>query len=165
MTDSADIAYMLEKSHDNGAEFWATPDGNLIKGGPFSTLEACYILAELGLDTSHPALGDAAALIWQAQREDGRFSLAPKSSIFPCHTINAAKTLCALGFAADARLQKTLLHLLETQHAGGGWRCNKFFFGHGPETETANPGPTLAALDVFRQTPFANADHRLDLAV
>ena len=62
MEYSADIAYILERSRDNGAELWATPEGNLIKGGPFSTLEAAYILAELGQDTSHPALAGAAAL-------------------------------------------------------------------------------------------------------
>ena len=162
---AADIAYILERSRDNGAEFWATPDGNLIKGGPFSTLEAACLLAELGLTVSHPALAGAASLVWQAQRADGRFSVVPKSSLFPCHTILAARTLCTLGFAADARLERTLTHLLETQHEGGGWRCNKFFFGHGPETEAANPGPTLTALDVFRQTPYLNIDHRLDLAV
>ena len=160
----ADIAFILERSRDNGAECWATPDGNLMKGGPFSTLEAAYVLAQLGLDAAHPMLEGAAAFIWQAQRPDGRFSLVPKSSIFPCQTIHAAKTLASLGFAEDARMQKTLSHLLETQHEGG-WRCNKFFFGHGPETEAANPGPTLTALDLFRQSPFVNADRRLDSTV
>lgn len=162
---SADIGFILSRSQDNGAAFWATPDNNLIKGGPFSTLEASYILAELGLEVSHPLLDGACALIWQAQRADGRFSLVPKSSVFPCHTIHTAKTLCSLGFAEDCRLQLTLSHLLETQYADGGWRCNKFFFGRGPETEASNPGPTLTALDVFRQTPFVNADARLDRAV
>jgi len=165
MNYSDDIVYILSKSRDNGAEFWATPEGNLMKGGPFSTLESAYILAELGLDASHPILDGAAALIWQAQRPDGRFSLVPKSSIFPCQTIHAARTLCALGFAQDSRLQATLKHLLETQYDDGGWRCNKFFFGRGPETEASNPGPTLTALDAFRYTPLLNADARLDRAV
>jgi len=160
-----DIDCILSHRQDNGAEFWSTPDNNIIKGGPFSTLEATYMLAELGLDATDPVLGGAAALIWQAQREDGRFSLVPKSSIFPCQTIHAAKTLCYLGFAQDARLQPTFSHLLETQYSDGGWRCNKFFFGHGPETEASNPGPTLSALDAFRQTPLANSDERLDRAV
>ena len=164
MNFSNDIAFILARSCDNGAEFWATPDGNLIKGGPFSTLEAAYMLTELGLPAEHPVLAGAAALIWQAQKPDGRFALVPRSSIFPCQTIHAAKTLCALGFAQDGRLQATLTHLLETQYEDGGWRCNKFFFGHGPETEASNPGPTLAALDVFRQTPYFNTDARLDRA-
>lgn len=55
--------------------------------------------------------------------------------------------------------------MLETQHEDGGWRCNKFFFGHGPETEFSNPGPTLTALDAFRFTVYANRDERLDRAV
>lgn len=162
---TADIDFIRSQSQLNGAAFWATPDHNLIKGGPFSTLEAAYILAELGQDAAHPMLGGAIELVWQAQRADGRFSLAPKSGILPCHTIHAAKTLCALGFAEDIRLQKTLAHLLETQHVDGGWRCNKFFFGRGPETEASNPGPTLTALDAFRQTKLVLADARLDRAV
>lgn len=165
MDFSADIDYILSKSRDNGAEFWATPDGNLIKGGPFSTLEAAYILSQLGVGASHPALSGAAALIWQAQRADGCFSIVPKSSIFPCQTIHATKTLCALGFSGDSRLTSTLSHLLDTQYSDGGWRCNKFFFGHGPETEASNPGPTLSALDVFRQTPYLNMDDRLERSV
>ena len=165
MEYSSDIRAILSHNGDNGSVFWATPDHNLIKGGPFSTLEAVCILSELGLPASHPALDGASSLLWQSQRADGRFSLVPKSSIFPCHTILAAKTLCALGFANDSRLQTTLTHLLETQYADGGWRCNKFFFGHGPETEASNPGPTLTALDAFRQTPYCNADVRLDRAV
>ncbi|MEN6635249.1 MAG: prenyltransferase [Clostridiaceae bacterium] len=165
MEYSSDIEAILSHGGDNGALFWATPDHYLIKGGPFSTLEAAYMLTELGLPASHPALDGASSLLWQAQRADGRFSLVPKSSIFPCHTIHAARTLCALGFASDARLQATLTHLLETQYLDGGWRCNKFFFGHGPETDASNPGPTLAALDAFRQTPYCNKDARLDRAV
>ena len=160
-----DIAFLLSHRGDNGADFWATPQGSLVKGGPFSTLEAANILGELGLTPADPALRGAAALLWNAQRDDGRFQLVPKSSIFPCQTIFAARTLCALGYAGNARLEKTYLHLLETQHTDGGWRCKKFFFGHGPETEFSNPGPTLTALDVFRQTPYLNIDRRLDLAV
>ena len=165
MDYSADIDYILSKSQDNGADFWATPEGSLIKGGPFSTLEAAYNLATLGLPASHPMLTGAITLVWQTQRKDGRFSIIPKSGIYPCQTIHAARTLCALGFAGDSRLQPTLDHLLQTQYRDGGWRCNKFFFGRGPETEFSNPGPTLSALDIFRQTPYAYTDERLDHAV
>lgn len=34
----ADVESILAARHDNGADFWATPDGRLSKGGPFSTL-------------------------------------------------------------------------------------------------------------------------------
>ncbi len=166
MTDfSSNIETILSLRRDNGADLWAAPDGNLVKGGPFSTLEAAYILAELGCPPDEPVLEAAAALIWNAQRADGRFAPVPKSTIFPCHTIHAAKTLCCLGFATDRRLEKTFDHLLETQYADGGWRCNKFFYGRGPETEASNPGPTLTALDAFRFTPYVNTDTRLDNAV
>ena len=71
MEYSSDIDYILAKRFDNGADFWATPEGSLVKGGPFSTLEAAYNLAALGLPTEHPALAGACDLIWQAQRKDG----------------------------------------------------------------------------------------------
>ncbi len=161
----ADIEEILSHRQDNGAYLWATPEGNLIKGGPFSTLEAAYLLAELGLSPDDPVLDGAASLIFGAQREDGRFQPVPKSTILPCHTIHAAKTLCYLGYASDARLRKTFEHLLETRYEDGGWRCNKFFFGRGPETDASNPGPALTALDAFRFTPYLNTDARLDLAV
>ena len=162
-----DIQIILSHRKDNGADFWATPEGNLLKGGPFSTLEAAYLLTELGADLEHEeeALSGAASLIWNAWREDGRFQLVPKSTIFPCQTIYAARTLCSLGYSADERLQRTFAHLLETQHGDGGWRCKKFFFGHGPETEFSNPGPTLTALDAFRFTERLNQDAQLDQAV
>ena len=165
MDYSEDIDYILSKRLDNGADYWATPEGSLVKGGPFSTLEAAYNLAELGVPATHPALAGAIALTWQAQRKDGRFGIMPKSGIYPCQTIHAARTLFALGFAGDSRLQPTIEHLLQTQYHDGGWRCNKFSFGRGPETDFSNPGPTLSALDVFRQTPYANTDARLDRAV
>ena len=161
----ADIEQILSHRTDNGADLWATPEGNLAKGCPLCTLEACYILSELGLTVEDPVLGAAAELLWRAQRPDGRFSLVPKSSIYPCQTIYTAKSLCYLGFAADSRLATTFSHLLEIQHDDGGWRCKKFFFGRGPETEFSNPGPTLTALDAFRFTPSANSDPRLDHAV
>lgn len=151
----SDIEAILARRHDNGADYWATSDGRLIKGSPFSTLDSAYMLAELGMDPTDPVLQGACGLIWAAQREDGRFRLAPEGAIYPCQTIHAARTLCQLGYASDPRLERTFRHLLETQYGDGGWRCNKFSFGRGPETEYSNPGPTLMALDAFRFTPHA----------
>ena len=159
-----DIETILSHRFDNGADFWATPDLRLAKGSPFSTLEAAYLLGELELDSKHPALAGAIDLLFGALRLDGRFSLAPKTAIYPCHTAHAYKTLCSLGFAEDPRLERTAQHLLNTQYTDGGWRCNKFSFGRGPETKFSNPGPTLAALDAFRMTVRLNQDARLDHA-
>jgi hypothetical protein len=87
----------------------------------------------------------AAELVLAAWRRDGRYHLGPSGTSQPCHTSLAAHLLCRLGYAQDERLEKTFQHLLETQYADGGWRCNKFFFGRGPETEFSNPGATLGA--------------------
>jgi hypothetical protein len=83
--------------------------------------------------------------------------LSTQGTIYPCHTINAAN--------ADSRLRHTLGHLLDIQRSDGGWRCNKFSFGRGPETDFSNPGPTLIAVDAFRFTDFLNKERVLDRAV
>lgn len=161
----ADVAVVLARRHDNGADYWATPDGRLAKGGPFSTLGAARLLVELGVDPDDPVLSATTELIWSAWREDGRFRLAPSGAIYPCQTAHAASTLARLGCAEDPRLGRTFEHLLASQFGDGGWRCNKFSYGRGPETEYSNPGPTLIALDAFRFTRLANTSAALDRAV
>ena len=160
-----DAEAILARRHDNGADHWTTPDRRLLKGSPFSALNCAHMLRELGMDPSDSPLKEVAGLFFDAWREDGRFKLYPQGAIYPCHTINAANLLCHLGHASDPRLGRTFDHLLETQHGDGGWRCNKFSFGRGPETEFSNPGPTLTALDAFRFTRFLNREPALDRAV
>ncbi len=161
----ADIDAVLAMRHANGADYWATPDGRLGVGGPFSTLESLLILHELGLDAEHEAVAGALDLLLAARREDGRFRPASKGAIYPCHTANIARVLCRFGLAGDPRVARALEHLLETPYQDGGWRCNKFSFGKGPETEFSNPGVTMFALDAFRFTEQANANPALDRAV
>lgn len=161
----SDIEAILAKRHDNGWDYWTTPDKRLIKGSPFTTLDCAFMLHELGMDRSEPILKETADLILSSWREDGRFKVSPQGGIYPCQTIYAARTLCHLGYASDSRLKRTFDHLLEIQHGDGGWRCKKFSFGRGPETEFSNPGPTLMALDAFRFTEFLNKNEMLDKAV
>lgn len=161
----SDIEAILARRYDNGGDLWTTPDKRLGKGSPFSTLDCVLMLSELGMDISEPVLKEAAELILSSWQKDGRFKLAPKGAVYPCHTATAARILCRLGYASDKRLRITFNHLLEIQHVDSGWRCKKFSFGRDPETEFSNPGPTLEALDAFRFTPFLNQDERLDKAV
>ncbi|MDX1435554.1 MAG: hypothetical protein R3335_02005 [Anaerolineales bacterium] len=144
------INLVLEKRFTNGGDYWATADGKLAVGSPFSTLEALQILYELGLDTGHEAVEGAAALLLDSWRADGRYRLAPTGTLYPCHTANVTRVLCRLGFIEDHRVQASLTHLAGSQYEDGGWRCNKFAFGRGPETEFSNPGVTLFVLDAFR---------------
>ncbi len=159
-----DVDAILARRHDNGADHWATPDGRLIKGSPFTTLDCANLLVELGVAPDEPVLRETADLVWHAWRDDGRFRLAP-GAIYPCQTINAARTLSRLGYADDERLGRTFDHLLAARHRDGGWRCAKFSYGHGPETESSNPGPTLSALDAFRFRGPTSAGGELDSAV
>lgn len=161
----ADVEVILSHGYDNGADLWSTPDQRLIKGAPFSTLESVMYLLELGVEPTAPILMDAAKLIFCTWQEDGRFKVYPQGAIYPCHTIHTANTLCHMGYASDGRLQKTFQYLLDIQNADGGWRCNKFSFGHGPETEYSNPLPTLIALDAFRFRDDFGREPALDKAV
>ncbi len=160
----ADIAAILSHLRDNGGDLWTTPDRRLLKGAPFSTLECAGYLLELGMKPDDPLLLRVADLIFSAWQEDGRFKVYPQGGIYPCQTALAAAALCHLGYGEDARLQKTFRHLLDIQHDDGGWRCNKFSFGRGPETAYSNPFPTLTVLDAFRFSGTLSRQPALDRA-
>lgn len=161
----ADAEAILVRRFDLGADLWTTPDRRLLKGSPFSTVGSAMLLLELGMPPTDPLLLGVAELLFSVWKEDGRFRMSPQGGIYPCHTIIAANTLCALGYADDPRLRKTFGHLLATRYADGGWRCNKFSFGRGPETECSNPGPTLTALNAFRYTGVQDQTAELEPAV
>ncbi len=161
----ADVAAILARRHDNGGDYWATPDGRVGVGSPFSTIQCLLMLSDLGMDADDPVIAKSSELILSRWREDGRFQIAPGGSMYPCHTARCAKALCRVGRATDKRLARTFEHLLESTHDDGGWRCNKFMFGRGPETECSNPGPTLDVLDAFRFFRGMRTDERLDRAV
>lgn len=160
-----DVAAILARRHDNGADHWATPDGRWGKGSPYSTFDCALMLHELGVARSNPVLKGAAQVFLASWQEDGRFRPFPRGTIYPCHTANAARVLGRLGYARDRRLKRTYEHLFETQHEDGGWRCNTVKLGRSPETDASNPGVTLGVLDAFRFTPHAGTDRRLDAAV
>lgn len=161
----SDVEAILSHRHDHGADHWTTPDKRLLKGAPFSAMESALFLLELGMEPTEPLLQEVAELFFSTWQEDGRFKLYPKGAIYPCQTIHAANVLCHMGYASDARLQKTFRHLFDIQYTDGGWRCDKFFFGRGPETEYSNPFPTLTALNAFRFSDYLNKEAALDKAV
>lgn len=162
---AADVEEILSHRQDNGGDCWTTPDHRLLKGSPFNMLECMTYLMELGMEPADPVLQVCFDLLFSTWKKDGRFKLYPKGGIFPCQTAFAARVLCTGGYATDARVQATLRHLLDTRYTDGGWRCNKFYFGRGPETEHANPHPTLMALDAFRLAGLADKETSLDTAV
>lgn len=161
----ADVEEILSHRHDNGGDLWATPDKRLLKGAPFSTLESVSFLTELGMSPEDPVIRDASELIFSTWQQEGRFKVYPQGGIYPCHTVNAADVLCQIGYASDDRMKRTFRHLLEIQYEDGGWRCNKFSFGRGPETEFSNPHPTLTALSAFRFSEYLNREPALERAV
>ena len=160
-----DFDAVLAKRHDQGADYWATSDGRWGKGSPFSTFDCAIILHELGVPRSDSVMRGIAEVLWSAQKDDGRFRPAPKGAIYPCHTANAARVLCRLGFARDRRMRVTFDHLKEVQHDDGGWRCNTVKLGKGDISDASNPGVTLSVLDAFRFLPNAVQDPKLARAV
>ena len=160
-----DVDIILSHRYDLGADYWTTPDKRLVKGSPFSAYDSTLMLLELGMEPSDPVLMAVAELFFSVWQKDGRFKLYPKGGILPCHTAYAASLMCRLGYAEDERIQATLRHFLETSYSDGGWRCNKFSYGRGPETEFSNPLPTLNVLDAFRFSGYLNNEPGLDRAV
>jgi hypothetical protein len=160
-----DIDTILAKRHHNGADYWATPDGRVYVGNPYSTLSCLNMLHELEVTESHEAVRGALDIVLDAWREDGRFRLAPKAPLYPCYTAEAARALCRYGYGHDERLQLTAAYLLDDAHETGGWRCNFTKFGKGPETQWANPAATLYVLDVLRFTGHRDAGAVIDEAV
>jgi len=160
-----DIQEILSRRHDLGADYWTTPDKRLIKGSPFSAYDCALLLLELGMSPADPILKAVADLFFETWRNDGRFKLYPTGGILPCHTARAVDLLCKMGYGADERIQKTYQYFLDTPYSDGGWRCNKFSFGRGPETEHSNPFPTLSILSAFRFSDYLNREPALDIAV
>ena len=160
-----DIDIILSYRHHLGADYWTTPDNRLGKGSPFSCMDSAHMLLELGMKTTDQILVEVAKLLFSTWRNDGRFKLYPSGGILPCHTAYSASLMCRLGYVEDKRMQATLQHFLDTPYADGGWRCNKFSFSRGPETEYSNPLPTLNALDAFQFSTYLNNEPSLDKAV
>ena len=161
----ADVEEILSHRHDLGADYWTTPDNRLMKGSPFSAYDCALMLLELGMEPSAPILKTVSDLFFSQWRKDGRFKVYPTGGILPCHTAYAAKFLCKMGYQSDERIQITFKYFLDTPYKDGGWRCNKFSFGRGPETEHSNPLPTLNVLDAFRFSGYLNNEPALDKAV
>jgi hypothetical protein len=160
-----DVDLIMSHRYDQGADYWTTPDNRLLKGSPFLTYSSTLMLLELGVKPTEPVLKTVSNMFFNTWRLDGRFKVYPKGGILPCHTAYVAKLLCHMDYQSDERIQRTFQHFLETPYGDGGWRCNKFSFGRGPETEYSNPLPTLNVIDAFRFSDYLNNESALDKAV
>lgn len=164
-TYQSDIEEILSHRHDQGADYWTTPDNRLLKGSPFSAYACAFMLMDLGMSSCNPLLKTISEMFFSQWRQDGRFKVYPTGGILPCHTAYVVSLLCRMGYQADERIQTTFQHFLSTPYTDGGWRCNKFSYGRGPETEYSNPLPTLNVLDAFRHSKYLNNEPALDKAV
>lgn len=166
MTGDSDVGLVLAHRHDNGGDYWATPDRRMYVGNPFSTITSLAVLHELGVTAEHEAVSGGLDLIIGAVRDDGRIRVAPKAPLYPCYTAEAVRTACRFGLAEQPEIRRTLQYLLDSTHDTGGWRCSFTRFGKGPETRCGSPGATLYALDALRFLgPAPHAGEPLDQAV
>ena len=161
---ASDIEEILSHRLDNGADYWTTEDHKLLKGAPYTTLESALYLLELGFPAGHEIMKSVAGLIFDNWKEDGRIKVSPAGGIYPCHTALAIKLLCRMGYSDDARVGKSFKYFLDTQQEDGGWKCNKYSFGRGEETECSTPYTTLLVLDLMRYSLYFD-DARFDKAV
>ncbi len=159
-----DRAAIMAQRLVNGGDYWATSDGRWGVGAPYSTLDCGLMLCELGLAPFGIIAKGIAAVLFRSWEEDGRIRPGPDLPVQPCHTANAARLLCRLGYADDPRLIRTKGWFLSQQHADGGWRCSRVKLGASADTDASNPGVTLNVLDAFRFTADAG-DAALDSAV
>ena len=160
-----DIDIILSHRYDNGADLWTTEDKKLLKGAPFTTLESVNFLLELGVSPEDEIIKRVANLILSVYKDDGRFKISPLGGIYPCHTALALQTLCYMGYTQDKRVQKSFQYFLDTQEDDGGWKCSKYSFGRGEETNYSTPNTTLTVLDAFRFTSRFNENEALHKAV
>src|SRR5665648_534213 len=121
-----DFQKILISRYNNGADFWATSDGKIGIDNPISTITALLIMSELRVPKSDKILNGAAELVLSKIRKDGRVSIAPKGSIYPCHTAVSAAALCRNGYSDEPRVKLMLNYLMSNRFEDGGWRCNKF---------------------------------------
>ena len=161
----SDVESILSHRYDNGADYFTTTDHKLLKGAPFTTLESALYLLELGVSSDNEVMNHIAELIFSSWKEDGRIKMSSTGGIYPCHTALAVNALCRMGYSDDDRVKKSFAYFLDTQQEDGGWKCNKYSFGKGEETEYSTPYTTLVALDLFRYSPYLNNDTRLNKAV
>ncbi len=154
-----DVETILARRHDNGGDFWASDDGKIYVGNPFSTIGCLLILHELRLEAGHEAIDGALALLLEHAREDGQIRLGPKTPLYPCYTAEAVRALCRFGLHDSPEAGLSISFFLDSAEPGGGWRCNFTRFGRGPETEHANPGATLYILDILRYFAEFRAGH------
>lgn len=163
--ENKDLEYILFKRFENGADFFSTPERKIGVGGPFSTMGILMVLNDMEIAKDHEVIRGCVELIISLIRDDGRIKISPKGAIYPCHMAFAAAALCKNGYSDNPKVKMMLEYLLNNRYSDGGWRCNKFLYGRGPETNFSNPGVTLTALDAFRCAGMNDDNYNLDDAV
>jgi len=119
-----------------------------------STNWRALVLAELGLDASHPQVRKVADLLFEYKlRTSSPFNFYHEEV---CISANCARTLTLFGFGDDPRVRRLYDWLLEDQREDGGWNCS-----------AGTPGTLDAweALAAFAIIPKRSRSPRMDRAI
>ena len=160
-----DIETIMSYKNQFDYDLWTTEDMRLLKGSPLNLTQTPLYLIELGVKRTDETIKRCADILLSVQKDDGRFKVYPKGGIYPCQTAIALHSLCYMGYAQDERLTKSFDYFLDTQEEDGGWKCNKYSFGRGPETEYSTPMTTLTVLHAFIYKKGYEKINQLDRAV
>ncbi len=119
-----------------------------------STNWRAIVLADLGLDRSHPGVRKIAELLFEYKlRLSSPFNFYHEEV---CISGNAARMLTRFGYGDDPRVQRLFAWLIEDQREDGGWNCSQ-----------GTPGTLDAweALAAFATVPKAKRPAAMDRAV
>lgn len=120
-----DVTRILNLMHPDG--YWLVKNrskggyiGDSVEYSDYNTTHFCLAyLAELGLTKEHPQIRKAADRYLNLQNDDGDFF-----GHFSCLYGLNIRTFVRLGYSDDARLQKTINLMLNTERYDGGYLCD-----------------------------------------
>ncbi len=119
-----------------------------------STNWRALVLADLGLDSSHPKVRKIAELLFEYKlRLSSPFNFYHEEV---CISANTARMLIRFGYGEDPRVRRLLDWLIEDQREDGGWNCSQ-----------GTPGTLDAweALAAFAALPKAKRSPPMDRAI
>ncbi|MFX1251683.1 MAG: hypothetical protein ACFFCZ_08735 [Promethearchaeota archaeon] len=122
---STPVKILLDKMHPDGYWLQKNPRtgeilGDGVEYGSFGTTHfVLSYLAELGMNRSHPQIAKAAERYLHLQKDDGDFIRH-----YSCLLGYNIRTFVLLGYRDDARVQRTIDLMLNTERPDGGYLCD-----------------------------------------
>lgn len=150
--ESEPVVKLLKKMHPDG--YWlqknsrGTVVGQDVEYGSFATTHFCLsYCAELGLDSTHPAVAKAVERYLGLQKDDGDWYLH-----LSCLYGYNIRTFIMLGYREDQRVQRSIDLMLRTVRPDGGYLCEMHEKAKGRPSKSCIRGAVKALL-AFSELP------------